>query len=43
MLLEDINNDFHEDQGQLDDEEYQRTLEMIYDKYKNQPDNNAYG
>ncbi|XP_003426568.1 uncharacterized protein LOC100679629 isoform X1 [Nasonia vitripennis] len=44
MLLEDINNDFLEDQGQLDDEDYQRTLEMIYDKYnKNQPDNNAYG
>lgn len=43
MLLEDFNSDLPEDQGQLDDEDYQRTLEMIYDKYKNQGDNNAYG
>jgi hypothetical protein len=38
-----IENDVADDQEELDDQDYQRALELIYEKYKNQPDNNDYG
>ncbi|XP_011493936.1 PREDICTED: uncharacterized protein LOC105359131 [Ceratosolen solmsi marchali] len=43
ILMDGGENDLAHDQEELDDQDYQRALEMIYDKYKIQPDNEAYG
>lgn len=36
LLLENSEDDSSEDRNQLDDEEYQRTLQQLYEKYRDQ-------